>query len=257
MSKIERRSHSISLIYNLAIFDLKIRYRNSFLGFLWTILEPLFLLAILYFVFTNIFRFEIENYALYILLGLIIFNMFSRGTSMGLDSLLSKSNILKQIYIKREIPVVASVVTNFLMLCFEFIVFGAFMVALQFIPTYTIIFLPFVIIILFFLVVGLAFPLSLINVKYRDVRFIWIVLLQGLFFLSPIFYNLEILPDFLQSILYFSPIAHVISMAQNVTLYNTLPTLEEITVLILLTALVFLLGYAIFRKYESKIIEEL
>jgi len=86
-----------SLIFLLSFTDVKLRYRNSFLGFFWSFLEPLLMLAVLYFVFSNIFKSNIENYPLFLLLGLIIWYMFSRATTMGMTSLTDKSNIIKQI----------------------------------------------------------------------------------------------------------------------------------------------------------------
>src|SRR5574337_565680 len=117
-----------SLIYNFAITDLKIRYRNSILGFFWTVLEPLLLLGVLYLVFTNIFKSQIEHYGLYLLLGIIMWNTFTRGTEISLNSITSRTGIVTQIYFPREIPAISSTITAFLMMCFEFVVFGIFMV---------------------------------------------------------------------------------------------------------------------------------
>ena len=94
-----------SLIVLLAFNDVRIRYRNSVLGFLWSFLEPLLMLGVLYFVFTNIFKNTIPDFPLYLLLGLVIWYMFSRATSMGQTSLLDKSGIIKKVYFRREIIV--------------------------------------------------------------------------------------------------------------------------------------------------------
>ena len=100
------------LIWDFAISDLKIRYRNSVLGFAWNFLEPLLLLAVLYIVFTNIFESDIEQFPLYLLLGLIMWSMFVRGTTTALTSITSKAGIFKQIYIPLEIPAISAI--NFL-----------------------------------------------------------------------------------------------------------------------------------------------
>ena len=88
-----------SLILNFAIYDLKVRYRNSVLGFSWTFLEPLLMLGILYVIFSNIFKIEIENFPLYLLLGIVMWGMFSRGTDMGLNSIVAREGILKHLYL--------------------------------------------------------------------------------------------------------------------------------------------------------------
>lgn len=246
-----------SLIYNFAISDLKIRYRNSVLGFFWTFLEPLLLLTVLYLVFTNLFKSQIEHFPLYILLGIILWNMFSRGTNIGLNGILARAGILTQVYLPREIPSISSAITSFLMLCFELIVFGIFMVIFQFTPPYTIIFLPLVLLLEFILVLGLSLPLSVLNVRYRDTQFIWAVILQVGFFLTPIFYKLDILPEYAQKMLYFSPMVQIVNMAHDLTLYNKIPSIEVIQVAIIMTLLTFGLSYVIFRKMEVRIMEEL
>ena len=246
-----------SLIYNFAISDLKIRYRNSALGFFWTFLEPLLLLTVLYLVFTNLFKSQIEHFPLYILLGIILWNMFSRGTNIGLNGILSKTSILTQIYLPLEIPAISSAITSFLMLCLELLVFGIFMAVFQLVPSYTIILLPFVLLLEFILVLGLSLPLSVLNIRYRDTQFIWTVILQIGFFLTPIFYKLDILPEYAQKVLYFSPMVQIVNLAHDVTLYNTIPSIESIQISLIMTLSIFGICYAIFRKIRTRIMEEL
>ena len=257
MGTINEIWHKRSIIYNYAISDLKNRYTNSILGFFWTFLEPLLMLSVLYIVFTNLFKSQIENFPLYILLGIILWNMFSRGTGTGLGSILSRGGVLTQIYFPREIPSISASLTSFLMLCFELIVFGIFMAAFRFVPPITIIFLPFVLLIEFILVLGISLPLSVLNVKFRDVQFIWTVILQAGFFLTPIFYKSDILPQKFQEILYFSPMVQIVEMAHSVVLFGRFPSIESIVVAVGVTGVVFGICYAIFRKKQVRIMEEL
>ena len=244
-----------SLIINFAVSDLKVRYKNSILGFVWTFLEPLLLLGVLYIVFSSIFKFEIENFPLYLLLGIILWNMISKGTDLGLDSLLSRGGLLNQIYFPREIPALSASITAIIMVSFELIVFGIFLAVFQFVPTITIVFLPLIIALEFFLILGLSLPLSVLNVRYRDVQFIWRVVLYAGFFLHPIFYKLEMLPEKIQYILQFSPMVQIITMARDVTLYNTIPPTESILLGVGMTAVTFGIGYAIFRAMRDRIVE--
>lgn len=245
------------LIYNFAISDLKIRYRNSVLGFFWTFLEPLLMLTVLYIVFTNLFKSQIEHFPLYILLGIIVWNMFSRGTSMSLNSILTRSNILTQIYFPPEIPAISSTITSFFMLCFELIVFGIFMGIFQFMPPATIILLPLILLLEFVLVLGLSLPLSVLNVRYRDIQFIWTVILQVGFFMTPVFYKLSILPSYAQKILYFSPMVQIMNMVHDVTIYGKIPTSESVIITIGTTVSLFAVGYGIFYRTKRRVMEEL
>lgn len=245
-----------SLIWDFAITDLKLRYRNSILGFFWTFLEPLLILTVLYFVFTNIFKNQIEHYQLYLFLGIIMWNMFSRGTTMSLNSLVGRSGIISQIYFPREIVAISSTITASIMFVFELIVFGIFMGALQFIPPFSIIFLPIVFIILFVITLGISLPLSVMNVYYRDVQFIWGVILQAGFFLTPIFYKLDMLPSTIKKILIINPIANLIDVAHNITLYGIEPGIDIVYTFGII-CMIFVTGYIIFRKLERRVVEEL
>lgn len=246
-----------SLILNFATSDLRIRYRNSVLGFFWTFLEPLLLLSVLYVVFTNLFKTQIEYFPLYLLLGIIMWNMFSRGTTIGLNGILARSNILTQIYIPLEIPSISGTITSFLMLCFEFSVFVIFMFAFHLVPTTTSIFFLYALLLEFILILALSLPLSILNVRFRDTQFIWGVILQIGFFVTPIFYKLDILPDYVQKILYFSPMVQIMNIARNAILYDKIPTSESLQVATVTTLLILFLGYLVFRKMKNRVMEEL
>ena len=246
-----------ALILNFAISDLKIKYRNSVLGFLWSFLEPLLLLGVLYMVFTNVFENTIENFPLYLLLGLILYNSVQKGTDLGLSSISGKGDLIKQVYFPRMIPAISATTTAAIMLTFEMIVFGIFMIIFQFVPSITILLLPLILLLQCFLILGLCLPLSVLNVKFNDIQFIWKVILQAGFFLTPIFYTLDVLPEAIQNILKFSPMVQIMNMARDVTLYNTIPSIESITIAIVSTTIVFVIGLGIFYKLKSKIVEAL
>ena len=246
-----------SLVFLFAINDVKLRYKNSVLGFLWTFLEPLLMLSVLYMVFTHIIKAEIEYFPLYLLLGLIIWFMFARATSMGLNSLVNKSGIIKQVYIRREIIVVSSTLTSFIMMFFEFAAFGIFLVAFQFVPPITALILPLLLIDLFFLSLGVSFFLSVLFVKFRDVGFVWQVILQAGFFLSPIFYKMDILPENLREILQINPLVPILDVARNVVLYDILPTAKVSIYIVSITAAIFVIGYVVFKINNKRIVEEL
>lgn len=246
-----------SIIWDFAILDLKIRYKNSVLGFAWNFIEPLLLLLVLYIVFSSILKTNIENFPLYLLLGLILWQMLDRGSSFGLNSTLSKGSILTQINIPAVVPPISAALTSLIMLTFELIIFGIFLVAFQFVPPLTILILPLIVLLEFVLVLGLALPLSVLNIKFRDIQFIWVILIRAGFFLHPIFYRSEILPEEIQSILVYSPMVQILNLARDVTLYGELPTTENLIIALGTTFVIFVLGYGIFKKLSSRIIEEL
>jgi len=213
------------------------------------------MLTILFFVFTTIMKFEIENYPLYLLLGIILWNAFARGTSAGMSSILNRAGIIKNVYFPREVLPFSSTVTSFMMLGFEFIVFGFFVVVFGFMPATTIFLLIPIVALYFVLVLGVSFALSVLNVKFKDMHPIWTIILQAGFFLSPIIYKLEMLPENIQNILYFSPVVQILNMSYSVTLDGTLPAINDVAYTVFIIAAIFGVGYTIFRINRQAIME--
>ena len=245
------------ILFNFAISDLKIRYRNSILGIFWSLIEPLLMLGVLFFVFSTMFKFEIENFPIYLLLGIICYNFFKNGTTFALNSLTNRSSLMTQIYFPRSIPGISSGVTAAIMLILELVVLGIFMVVLEFTPPITILILPLILALEFLLILGISLPLSVLNVKFKDTEFIWMVVVHAGFFLTPIFYQFDMLPDNIQSILQFSPVVQIVTMAHHVVLYGVLPSINSILYAVGSTSVIMIIGYLIFRKYQSRIVEEI
>jgi len=246
-----------SLIRTFALNDLVIRYKSSVLGILWSFLEPLLMLAVLYLIFTHVFKSNIENYPLYLLLGIIMWTFFSRSTNMGLNSILGRAGIVNQIYFPREILPISSCITAFIMMGIEFAVFFAFVAGFQFLPPLSIIILPGLLVLLFVLTLGLSFFLSVLNVRFRDVQSIWNIVTYAGFFVTPIIYSLDVFPEELSKLLLINPVAQILEMAHNSVLYGILPNLSDMVYTVGVTFGILVLGYFTFRHYQFKIVEEL
>ena len=249
-------SNKKSLVRELAFLDLKLKYRNSILGFFWSILEPLLMLAVLYAVFTSIFQSSIDQFPLYLLLGIIMWNMVVRGTTMAVNSIVTRGGLLTQLYLPRSIFATSSTVTATIMLGLELIVFAIFMIIFQFVPPITILLLPLILGLMFVLVLGLALPLSVLNVYYRDVQFIWGIIVHAGFFIVPIFYTLDMLPENVKELVLLNPMAQLMEMAHNVTLYGILPNFQDLSYTIGIILAIFFVGSIIFSKMKDRIVEE-
>lgn len=246
-----------SMIWVFAVNDLKLRYRNSILGFLWSFLEPLLLLGVMYVVFTTLFHNAIENYPVYLLLGLIIWNTYSRGTSMAGNSLLSRAGLIQKMYFRREILVISSVLTSFFMMIFEFGAFAVFMIIFGVTPPVLIVLLPLVLVMLFTLTLGVSFFLSSLNVYYRDTQYIWSVVIQAGFFVTPIFYKLDVFPENIKSLLHLNPMVGIMEIARALVIHTQMPDMQAILTTIAITGIVFIFGYITFRKLNYRLVEEL
>ena len=245
-----------SLVRTFAINDIRIRYRNSLLGFMWSVLEPLGLFVVLYVVFTHIFKNNIPHFELYLFLSLIMWNTFARATSMGSNSIIGRGGIITKIYFPREILPLSACVTSFLMMAFEFGVFFIFVIFVGFIPPLTILLIPVLLIIEFALSLGMGLALSVLNVYYRDIQYIWNVILQAGFYLTPAFYTWNSVPK-IKWLLSINPMARIIDMSHNLALYGILPTQNDIIYIVTTSFAILLIGYAVFRKFEKRLAEEL
>ena len=245
------------ILFNFAISDLKIRYRNSILGVLWSFVEPLLLLTVLFVVFSTMFKFEIPNFPIYLLLGIVCYRFFQNGTTLALNSLTNRSTTVTQIYFPRSIPGLSAGVTSAIMLVCELAVFGIFMASFQFIPPITILLLPLVLALELLLILGIALPLSVLNAKFKDTEFIWGVVLSAGFFLTPIFYQFDMLPETIRNVLQFSPMVQIVTMAHHVVLYGTLPSVNTILYAVGSISAITVIGYLIFRKYQARIAEDM
>ena len=245
------------ILFNFAISDLKVKYRNSILGVFWSIIEPLLLLGVLFLVFSTMFKFDIENFPIYLLLGIITWNFFKNGTSIALGSLSGRSAFITNIYFPRSIPGLSAGITASIMLIAELGILGIFMIVLNFSPPLTILYLIPILLLELFLIMGISLGLSVLNVKFKDTEFIWGVILQAGFFLTPIFYQFDMLPESVRSVLQFSPMVQIVTMAHHVTLYGELPPLNSILYAILSISIIVVVGYGIFRKFQRKMVEEM
>ena len=245
------------IIFSFAISDLKIRYRNSVLGVFWSLVEPLLMMGVLFVVFSSMFRFEIPNFPIYLLLGIVCYNFFKNGTTFALNSLTNRSALMTQIYFPRSVPAISSGITASIMLVIELVVLAFFIVIFQFSPPVTILLLPLVLGLMLVLVIGVSLPLSVLNVKYKDTEFIWLVVVYAGFFLTPIFYQFDMMPTQVQNVLQFSPVVQIVTMAHHVVLYGTLPTVNSVLYAVGSISAITTIGYLIFRKYQAKIVEEI
>lgn len=246
-----------SLIVKIAWSDFKLRYKNSVLGFFWTLLEPLMMLLVLYVVFSNLMRIQVEHYQLFLLLGIITWNFLDRGTSMGIFGIIGKPSLVQKVYFPRDVLIISACMTAFMMTLLELVVFSVFMAVFKVVPTTTIIYFPFIFLFLFVMVLGLSLALSALNVYFRDVQFIWRVILQAGFFATPILYPVTIFPPNLQWVVMLNPMARIVSMLRDCTLYSTASTAGDVAYVIVSAAVVLLAGYLIFDRLEPKFAEEI
>jgi len=249
------------LILRLAKTDFKLRYHGSVLGYVWAILKPLLLFLILNFVFSSVFNFKnmgIPYYTLDLLTGLLIFSFFAEGTSAGIASLLSKSQLVTKIYVPRWTIVIASTLNALFVFGMNLIIMIGFFAYYGKAPSIeSILMFIFYIMLLYALVVAIAFLLAPLFARFRDIGMIWEVLLSVLMYAAPIIYPLTLLPVHLQKLILFNPIAFIIHFAKQGLIANHFATGGQILLISLGVGVVLGISFMIFRKNERNVAEYL
>lgn len=245
------------LIKNLVISDLKTKYSSSILGFAWSMLNPLLMMLVLYFVFSNVFKYTQDYFALYLLIGITSWRFFALGTSVAMSSIVGKASLVTKIFIPREILPLSVVLSALVSSLLEFLVLIPLLLIFGVKPSFMILLFPLLHILYFPIVYGIALALASLYVYYRDLNQIWDVLIQIGFFLSPIVYPLSLIPE--KYIFYYklNPITGLIEMYRDVLLYNKLPELMDLGIVILYGIVLLILGSLLFRKLSSKFAEEI
>lgn len=215
----ERYRYSAIILKQLVITDFKLRYKGSVLGYLWTLLRPLALFAVLYVVFVNFLRFggEIPHYPVYLLLGVVLWSYFVEVTVNGVTSIVGKGDLMRKLSFPRYVVVIAGSVSALINLAINLLVVLVFVLINGVDITWNIVWLPLVIAELFVLSLGMSFLLSALYVRFRDINYVWEVLIQAGFYLTPILYPLamvEKVSDFASKFLLLNPMAQIIQDAR-------------------------------------------
>lgn len=176
---------------------------------------------------------------------------------MSLNSILGKPSLVQKVYFPREVLVISSCITALLMSMLEFVVFAAFMIFFKVVPGITIIYFPLVLAVEFLLILGVSFGLAALNVYYRDVQYIWGVVLQAGFFAAPIIYPLSIIPEKYVWIIMLNPMTRIIDMLRGSVIYSSMPAAGDIIYVTISTILMLVIGFAIFAKLEPGFAEEM
>ncbi len=245
------------MVFYFAKLNIKHRFKGTYFGLLWTALEPALVFILLYTVFTSIKFRASEDFPIYLLTSIILYHIFTRGTIAGASSIRSNKGMIQSIKINNEFfPVVAATATGLLV----FIQVGVFFGLLpffDFIPESSIFLLPLVILLLLVLTMGFSYILSILSVFMRDIQPIWGIILHALFFLTPVLWYLEDADEFLLSVHRFNPVGQILELGHNVVVFGKIPPLYDWVYASLFAIIIFFVGFGLFKKYESKIAEEL
>ncbi len=244
------------LIKNLVISDLKIKYSNSVLGFVWSMLNPLLMMLVLYFVFSNMFTTQ-ENFIVYLLTGILVWRFFSFGTSSAMGSIVGRSNLVTKIYIPREILTLSASLSSLISSILEFMVLIPLLVILGVGFSFSIFLFPVVHLMTLLIIYGTGLILASLYVYYRDLNQIWDVILQIGFFLSPIMYTMSLVPEKYVFYYMLNPITVLIGMYRDIFLNGSIPKISDFIFVLTVGVILLIFGTALFKRLSRRFAEEI
>jgi len=245
-----------ALVWALVCRHLNARYRGSMLGFVWSFLNPLCLIAVYTLVFQYYIRFQdVNHYTLFLFAGMLPWIWFSSGLLEATGAISSGGSLITKAMFPAHILPVVSVLTNLANFLFAVPLLLGFMLLVGVPPTLSLLVLPFVILVELLFLLGLGLALSAINVHYRDVQHILGNLMTLLFFLCPIIYPVTNIPEKYRFTLILNPIALFTEMYQKIFVDGELPDLKKLAFCTAIALLSFLFGCLIFNRYREDFAE--
>ena len=245
---------NLFILSSLVSKDFKLKYRRSVLGVVWSVLNPLLMMLVLTAVFSFMFKFEIENYPLYLILGTILFNLMANSTSSAMTSIIDAAPLIKKIRIEKLVFPIEKSIFEILNFAISLIAVAIVMVYFQIAPTPNIVFLiPLLFYVLLFSA-GLGMLLSALAVFFRDVIHIWGVVITAWTYATPLFYPVTLLNETMLAVMQFNPMYHYVTYFRQIMMWNTTPSLMENLICFGMAAITFLIGFIVFRKFENKFV---
>ncbi len=245
------------LVKNLVYKDLKLKYRGSVLGVAWSLANPLLLIVVYTIAFKYVLRVEQDNYAYFLLVGLLPWNFFSGALLASTGAIIANGNLIKKVYFPREILPIATVLFGFAQFLLALGVFLPALVLISRVPLgwSALLFVPLLAVHLLF-TVGLAFALSALTTTFRDVAHFTEVALLLLFWMTPIIYPVAMAPSELRLFFRLSPMAAFAVAYQDVLFWSRVPDVTTVLTVCLWTAAALVIGHTIFRWYSPSFAEE-
>ena len=244
------------LLYELVVRDLKVKYRRSFLGYLWSLLNPLLMMAVMSFVFSYIFRYDIENYPLYLICGQTLWGFFNESTNMAMYSVLQNGSLIKKVYIPKFIFPMSRVMSSFTNLLFSMAAIEVVMLVSR-VPlhwTLLLFWVPLLLLLLF--CIGIGMLLSALATFFQDIVHMYGVFTLALTYLTPIFYpvDADFLPQYAMNIIRCNPLYYYITFFRDVTMYGRLPAAYVLVGSVLFSAAALAVGFGVFRKLQKNFV---
>lgn len=242
------------LLRELVLRDLKIKYRRSFLGYLWSLLNPLLMMTIMSLVFSYMFRFSIPNYPLYLICGQTLWSFFNESTNTAMTSVIYNGPLIRKVYIPKFIFPISRVLSSFVTMSFSLAAILIVMLATRVRLSRYVLLIPIPLALLLLFCMGMGMVLSALAVYFRDMLHLYSVVVMAWMYLTPIFYPISALPEGVALLIRFNPMYHYLTFFREVVLYGTLPSPHLWLGCFGFSVLSITVGLLVFRKLQRNFI---
>ena len=244
------------LMKQLILRDFKVKYKRSVLGVVWSILYPVLMMLVMATVFSQMFKFRMEgvNYLVYLMTGLVMYNYFSEASNTAMSSVVVNFSLINKVYIPKYIfPIAKALFTgiNFLLTLIPLLVI---ILVTGCTPNIWYIILPYIFLCMLLFTIGVGLFLSTVSVFLRDMFYIYGIILTIWNYVTPIFYDISIIPENLQPLFKLNPLYIFINGARTIILYGKLPTAMELLSMLIIGIGSVLIGSIVFKKNQDKFI---
>lgn len=254
------------LLKELIRRDVKIKYRRSFLGFLWSVLNPLGTMVILTIVFSTVFRQNIEHFSVYLMCGQLIFNFYNEATNMSMSSIIGNAGLITKVYVPKYFFPISRVCSSFVNLMTSLVALVIVIVVTRTPISWTVLFAVFPVFYVFLFSVGIGMILSAVTVSFRDMMHLYGVVVTALMYLTPIFYPVQMLKDYMDVAPYAkyayyivnaNPITNFVQMLRCTILDQQIPSLIDHVKCLTPCVIALVLGAIVFKKMQDEFILKL
>lgn len=256
-AKQEERKQYFFVIRELTSREIKRKYSRSYLGVIWSVLNPLLMMSVLSMIFTQLFSRSIENYPIYYLSGYTTWQLFTSATNAAMTTLVDNRTMLIKVRFPMQVFILARIYTALVNFGYSMIAYVVMLVVFRIVPSITILYFPLIVLFVMLFSIGLSFILATAYVFFGDVKHLYSVITTVWLYCSAIFYPVDQITGFARTVIEINPLFQYINATRNVVMYGVWPSLLE-TVVMAAWALVMLeAGYLVFSLNKNKIMQKI
>ena len=254
--KREERKQYIFALKQMVSREIKRKYARSYLGIVWSVLNPLLTMAVMSMIFSTIFKRSIENFPIYYLTGTILWGFFSQATNAAMTALVDNKSLLLRVKLTKQTFILSRVFTALANLGYTLVAYVLMLIVFRVKLSFTMLLFPLVIIFLLLFSTGISYILSIAYVFFGDIKYLYSVLLTIWMYMSAIFYPVDSVTPAMQKIVSINPVYSYIQFARECVMYQKVPDMSVWMKMIGWGVGIFLVGYFIFRRKENSVMQK-